>query len=799
MAASPFDAAGPADAIVTVDLTRHPPDRPLGMLLAPGAGGRRPSGSGGDAPTGDPFFPAPPPASTSTTTATSSPTSSNVTLVAGWEHDRGGLRLGPVQRSGLVRLGDRLVRINGRDVTDWTFREVMDALKGLVSSDRDAASGSPSSRGGGRRRLKTLGFAPSGTPEWSRGARIDGTSSSTADALSAFLGLFHHMQQASSSDDDGSSAAPRVVHEKRGYSFVSFVGRWRVAADAPRSDREVARERGEAPSDARRRQRRDSDRSNGHGQQRQHSENSTSELERQLNKEPSIHFDEDPSDDDIVPVDDPKPPSPTPVSSGKAGGDGDDPPPPDAPTSAADGETSAYVQYEIQCHILFRDLSSFPSRAAPHPHPPAGGGGGDVRHRSWSVWKRYSELRTLDDDLRRGFGWQMDALDDGRGVAFPSPRGLESWWYGFRNGGGTVTSLMGGSSGVVDAGTGGGCGGGEAKDDVAVSAAASGTDAAARAGEGDESWGSSLIGLFRTGPHAARAAAAAKKDVAVGYDKSGNASRGGGGDGDGGSDASCPFPTEFVERRRKELASYWTSLMGIEDIFEFGDMTSHKFGKTMAAFLEVDRVLLSRKNRAASVEVVSGSNGNHLHEQHDRQSSSASKITFPAINEDESDDDAYRSTFRPAFTAPLPSDSLLLPPVGVVPGMTATTLSDATREVSGINIHDDDVSILSDGTGAFGDGLAASPMSRRMNQGGPMARSGQQRPMVDIVPLHYSNGGGGSGEGSDGEIVRKSRMSSSSTGGTSSVVSGSRRRSRGRAGAAAPRAKPAFQRQFLPP
>ena len=117
------------DGIVTVDLLNHPFNEPLGMLLAPGAGG------GGAASA----------ASESATAAianrSSSPTTSNVILVAGWEHDgprrrnssnkrqQQQQRLGPIQRSGLVRLGDRLVRINNVDVTNWTFREGMDALK----------------------------------------------------------------------------------------------------------------------------------------------------------------------------------------------------------------------------------------------------------------------------------------------------------------------------------------------------------------------------------------------------------------------------------------------------------------------------------------------------------------------------------------------------------------------------------------------------------------------------------------------------------------------------------------------
>ncbi len=200
-----------SDMIVTIDLTRHPLNLPLGMLLAPGAGGgvqrqqqqQHPLGGGGE--TLGNYFSGH--GSAPSSSSSPSPTASNVTLVAGWEHDNGGLHLGPVQRSGLVRLGDRLVRVNGRDITDWTFRGVMDALKELVSSSGPPVSAvgagvAPSGGQGGRRRLETLGFAPSGTPEWSRGTHP--TPSTMTESM--FFGLFHSAQQQSSSASDIPSA-----------------------------------------------------------------------------------------------------------------------------------------------------------------------------------------------------------------------------------------------------------------------------------------------------------------------------------------------------------------------------------------------------------------------------------------------------------------------------------------------------------------------------------------------------------------------------------------------------------------
>jgi len=147
------------------------------------------------------------------------PTSSNVTLVAGWEHGTN-QQLGPIQRSGMVRLGDRLVRINGRDVTDWTFREVMDALKEMLITTTTTASSLEMKQQRKNKRLKTLGFAPSGTEEWSRGVIVGGEEFNSTSML---FGLFQSQE---------SKVSPHVI-SKRLYSFVSFVGRWRVVVEDP--------------------------------------------------------------------------------------------------------------------------------------------------------------------------------------------------------------------------------------------------------------------------------------------------------------------------------------------------------------------------------------------------------------------------------------------------------------------------------------------------------------------------------------------------------------------------------------
>jgi len=552
--------------------------------------------------------------------------------------------------------------------------------------------------------LKTLGFAQSGTAEWSRG-----THSTAAISESMFFGLFnsHNSQQQQSLEDNvpSSSTTQHVVHSKRSYSFVSFIGpKWRVAS---------------GDNEQQQRQRQDSDNSSTLGQEeqpvRQHSENSTSELERQLNKEPSIKYNEDPLD--TMPDDDALPP-PMAIIPQKEEGD---------VTESTAVNSKPYIQYEIQCHILFRDPSSFSGSSTTTNNTHS-----NNIHHSWSIWKRYSELQTLDEELRYDFGWQMDALNDGKGFVFPSSHGLESWWYGFRNGGagstGVMTSLLGD--------------GGERA--TVISGTNRSNNDNHNAEDDGSGWGSSLYGMF------ARDDNSTKVNNGTPADNENNSSF-------IASDNpnTCPFPTSFIERRRKELASYWTNLMKIEDIFEFGDMHSHKFGKAMASFLEVDKVLLSRKNASLSSLGTAASSVASSHLQQQQYPSMA------AIHENETEMFG-RTSFRPSY------DSTLSP----------------TREVSGLTIHDDDVSVLSDGTGAFGDPAAAH---HNVNGSSPI----RGNLVVDVVPKHYPSGS--NSMGNNGTTSEKQVQSSSSVASSSVNSSSRRRRSK------APRAKPAFQRQLLSP
>jgi len=462
---------------------------------------------------------------------------------------------------------------------------------------------------------------------------------------------------------------------------------------------------------------------------RQPSENSTSELERQLFKDPSM----------IMNTGEEKEHSSSPPLSllqeeeSKVDATTNE----QSATNTTTERAKPYIEYEIQCHILFRDPNSFFTNR--HNGLNTGlnshtNNNRDVHH-SWSVWKRFSELQALDEELRYDFGWQMDAFtsdnkDDNRaremgsilssgereGIVFPSAHGLESWWYNVRNGGGVVNTLLGESSDVVSSTS----DGREKKSEVAN-----------RAGQQQGSgWGSSLYSYFRTNSTNSRRNSTETNNSHT-------------------SNGNCPIPIPFIERRQKELASYWSDLMKIEDIFEFS-VHSHKFGKTMAAFLGVDKVLLERRKDNSSISGAVSLSSSPLHQQHHPS-------RFPAIHENEPE--LYGTSLRPSLLDPSERLSTMTP----------------TREVSGLTIHDDDVSLLSDGTGAFDNHHLTSHNSPIRGQ-----------PMVDVVPKQYA------GENGSQSPLDKKVLSSSKSVASTSVASRKNR-------IKAPRAKPAFQRQFLTP
>lgn len=81
----------------TVNLENHQPQTPLGLLLAPLVSQGHP------------------------------PQESHYTILIGWTRPYN--KLGIVQKSGQIRIGDRLVEINGISVRNWTFEKIIRVLR----------------------------------------------------------------------------------------------------------------------------------------------------------------------------------------------------------------------------------------------------------------------------------------------------------------------------------------------------------------------------------------------------------------------------------------------------------------------------------------------------------------------------------------------------------------------------------------------------------------------------------------------------------------------------------------------
>ena len=73
-----------------------------------------------------------------------------------------------------------------------------------------------------------------------------------------------------------------------------------------------------------------------------------------------------------------------------------------------------YVQYEIRCELLVRNYQ------------------GNDEAINFSIWKRYSEFKALHELLQKGYEWQLEGVNQGRGISFPSNVFIRSvmWLYG---------------------------------------------------------------------------------------------------------------------------------------------------------------------------------------------------------------------------------------------------------------------------------------------------------------------------------------------------------------------------------
>ena len=709
MSSSSSSRSNSGDGIVTVDLLNHPFNEPLGMLLAPGAGG------GGAASA----------ASESATAAianrSSSPTTSNVILVAGWEHDgprrrnngnkrRQQQRLGPIQRSGLVRLGDRLVRINNVDVTNWTFREGMDALKELVTTTTTTTTTGTTTSNRKRVKLKSLGFAQVGTFEYWKNVHYANNNHASSPSMtrqqqqpsSSSTSSFHNLVNGDIQHNpylQAAVAAERLkIIQRRRYKFTSYIGQWKAFVDDD-NDHE--------------------------------------------NKKNNVHV----------------------------------------------------IKYEIKCHILFTNPpstltgSSNRHNIVNNDGTSNNSGSSVPRTTTWSVYKRYSELRTLDDELRALFGWQMNDANNQGGICFPSGHELETYWY----------NLVGGGGG------GGGIGGmysklGSLMPSLPRICKSSQlitrqqqrrvpTTTTTMSTSGGESSSSVHYNDDTDNPECAANAAAA---AATTNNNSDN------------RNSPCPIPTSFINRRQSELTTYWSALMCVEDIFDFSNL---QFGLLMTKFLQVDEEILrtikvGRGGAIASTTAAATTTAAAATTNAKQMMLLKAKCPlFPAINEDEESgiDINIETT-----TTTSPEDDNVPPPLSV-PYCASTTDQQEevtsvglissltfTREQSGNIMIDDDVSALSDGTGAA---------IIKKSDVDDLSHTLDVAPAVVAPQTTHHNDDNLASSTTLVAVVEEEggnvRKSSSTSVTSSSVRSRGSSNSKRNVGTQPPRAKPAFQRQFL--
>ena len=300
--------------VVTINLSDHPPKVPLGVLLAPAC-----------------------------PTYTTTPQQSTLTILAGWERlpsEQGG-GLGPIQRTGQVRLGDRLVKINNVDVTARSFRQVMDMLKSMVhghdadnnnnsNNEKDTKDSGSNYKNNKKNKkpppkLQSLSFevvpatGPVAFRQEQRRMRQQQHNEQNGSGHNGELsssGLFDKSSSSPPRGGWGSGSSGKL------YSFSSSLRRARIHSSSENLEED-------------------------------------DEYVGNVNQ----------SNDDV-------------------GG--------------------THIEYEIVCRLSIRSQEEL----------------------VWSVWRRYSAFKLVDEKLRKAYGWQIDALNDGWGLRFPGGHAVYAWFVG---------------------------------------------------------------------------------------------------------------------------------------------------------------------------------------------------------------------------------------------------------------------------------------------------------------------------------------------------------------------------------
>jgi hypothetical protein len=454
------------------------------------------------------------------------------------------------------------------------------------------------------------------------------------------------------------------------------------------------------------------------------------------------------------------------------------------------------IKYEIKCHILFTNPPSTLLTSSNNNHIANNNNDGSNNNRSsilrsWSVYKRYSELRSLDNELRVLFGWQMtnyDANNQG-GIIFPSGHELETYWY--KGTSALVTGSIGGMGRMIQK----------------VGSLLSLPTIICK-----KTWSESSSSREEQQQHGVVATATTDNpedtdNAATATTTTNNSDN---------HNSPCPIPTSFINRRQCELTTYWSELMCIEDIFDFSNI---QFGLLMTNFLHVDEEILRliRGGRGGGAVATSSSTASAAAISTSTTTNNTNKMMllkpkaslFPAINEDEESSSAAIDINIETTTSPQEEEDNVPHRLSSSVPYYATTTNQQQEETSvglissltftreqsggGSIMMDDDVSALSDGTGT-------AAIYKKSDVDDYMSRS-----TLDIAPVLVAPP---TQQQHDDDIALvaavveeeeggNARLSSSTSVTSSSVRSRGSSNSKRNVGIHPPRAKPAFQRQFL--
>eukprot|EP00592_Proboscia_alata_P000490 CAMPEP_0194372040 /NCGR_PEP_ID=MMETSP0174-20130528/20332_1 /TAXON_ID=216777 /ORGANISM="Proboscia alata, Strain PI-D3" /LENGTH=454 /DNA_ID=CAMNT_0039150307 /DNA_START=171 /DNA_END=1535 /DNA_ORIENTATION=- len=246
---------------------------------------------------------------------------SECTIVVGWERHPQTHKLGPIQRYGRVRIGDRITKVNTLDVTGLPFRQIMTLLRSVCGSGD----------------LKMLSFAP--LEEFEGSAKNRNGRNSVGNAISENGNLEGTRSISSASSSAGNSKVGAATSSPRHFAFYSSIGRARIKS--LNSDDESG-------------------------------DSYKSSYNRPLNRRISEDM-RSPISDELF------------TESQKKS------------IKSLPGKTT-FVEYEIRCTLVVHGM-----KVSGRDRKKIGSDGEET---TWSVWKRFSDFKLLDESLQERYGWQ---------------------------------------------------------------------------------------------------------------------------------------------------------------------------------------------------------------------------------------------------------------------------------------------------------------------------------------------------------------------------------------------------------